>query len=138
MTLRPISDLPTHLVGMPPALTHRRSRSIAASSAQRALGSLTCGRRADLFRANLGLMNDADRVSARAEQGKRDAIDEVDEVRRSEEASRRAELLSEINRLVQPALDAQKAAEYPDLETVEVVGAGESASAAAFGWPSSG
>ncbi len=69
-------------------------------------------------------MNDADRVAREREQGKRDAIDEVDEVQRSEEASRRAELLSEIDKLVQPALDAQKAAEYPDLETVEVVGAG--------------
>ena len=70
-------------------------------------------------------MNDADRVAREREQGKRDAIDEVDEMQRSEEASRRAELLSVIDKLVQPALDAQKAAEYPDLETVEVVGAGE-------------
>lgn len=124
-----VSDLLSQFAKIPPGMTYRRSHSDCCLSGSASLGDcFTCGQPSSVshpIRANLGFMNDADRVARERARGKRDAVNESDEVRRSEEASRRARLLSEIGKLVQTALDAQKAAEYPDLETVEVVGAGE-------------
>jgi hypothetical protein len=68
-------------------------------------------------------MNDADRVARELAHAQQDAQPQRDQEQHEEVQP--SDLLTEIGSLTEPALNAQKAAGYPALETVELRGHGK-------------
>lgn len=70
-------------------------------------------------------MSDADRVARERAQAKQEAVGERAAHERQEDEIHRSALLGEIDKLIAPVLSAQKAADYPALETLQLSGPGD-------------